>query len=202
MKKKCNNEWKYIQEINKGNKEAFRGLMETYEKRIYGFIYGMIKESHIAQDLTQETFIKVYKSLHTYNPSKEFATWIYTIARNVIHDYLRKNGKRKYNEIQGIVHLEAYPAKYEVEELLEIKEDYERVCRIIDELPLKYKDVIILKYFNDLGYKEIAARLGISEKKVESWLYLARKKIVRQYNKYVKSDEVVALWQGVKSIKH
>lgn len=192
--KKHTMENQYIQEINQGNRDAFRQIMELYEKQVYGFINSVIRKPYIAQDLTQETFLKVYKNLYRYNPSKEFATWVYAITRNVIRDYLRKSERARKKEISGLNHIEDYPDGENVEHKIIIREDYMELCKQIDKLQAKYKDVIILKYFHDLTYKEIAIRLNLSEKKVESWLYLARKKLTKQCNKNNKTGEVKMLW--------
>lgn len=192
-----NEELNIINKILEGDKKSFRVLLEAYDKRIYGFIYKIIRDSYISQDLTQETFIKVYKNIHTYDKTKEFSTWIYTIAKNECFKYLRKVKKVSLVEINDNILINIFN-KLTPEVLLEKKEDNKMMLKIIDALPKKYREVIILKYFEDLSYKEISEHLNISEKKVESWLYLARKNITKQYSKYNKVGQVINLWNVTK----
>lgn len=194
---KKNEELNIINKILDGDKKAFRVLLEAYDKRVYGFIYNIIRDFYISQDLTQETFIKVYKNIHKYDKTKEFSTWIYTIAKNECFKYLRKVKKVNLVEINDNILINIFN-KLTPEVLLEKKEDNKVMLKIIDELPKKYREVIILKYFKDLSYKEISEHLNISEKKVESWLYLARKNITKQYSKYNKVGQVINLWNVTK----
>ena len=75
-------EKRIIERITAGDKDAFRELLVLYEHRVYGFIKKMVYDSHIAEELTQETFISVYRSLHTYDMDQPFSTWLFTIAKN------------------------------------------------------------------------------------------------------------------------
>lgn len=191
-------ELRIIKRVKEGDKEAFRELLEAYEKKIYGFIYSMISESYVSQDLTQETFIKVYKNLRMYDETREFSPWIFGIAKNETFKYLNKSKKVSVVELNENVSLKGTHNENSIEGLLERRERYKEMCRIVNELPKKYSDIIILKYFSGLSYKEISTRLNIPEKKVESRLYIARKAIRKEYKKNNSLGKVIELWNVVK----
>lgn len=191
-------ELRIIDRIKEGDKEAFRELLEAYEKKVYGFIYRIISEPYISQDLAQETFIKVYKNLHIYDETREFSPWLFSIAKNETFKYLNKRNKVSTIELKENVSIKGTQDQNCIEGLLERKERYREMCRIVNELPKKYSDIIILKYFTGLSYKEISIRLNIPEKKVESRLYLARKAIRKEYKKNNSLGKVIELWNVVK----
>lgn len=179
-----------IQQIKKGDTEAFNRLLDIYESKVFGFINRMINDRHRAQDVTQETFIKVFKNISSYKSSKVFSTWLFTIAKNETFNYLRQLNKVKFVDM-----IESEDTKTNsIEEQYLIKEMYVEVCRIIDKLPKKYRDLIILKYFLGLSYKEISERMDFPIKKVESHIYLARKKIMKEFNRKKSMNKVVETW--------
>ena len=87
-----------VKAVLEGDATAYRGLVEKYETRVYSLVYGMIRNREDAKDLTQDAFVKAYKSLKSFRLEASFYTWVYRIAMNVTIDFTRK---RKRREVSG-----------------------------------------------------------------------------------------------------
>ncbi|WP_279401341.1 sigma-70 family RNA polymerase sigma factor [Piscibacillus salipiscarius] len=127
--------------------------------------------------MTQDVFVKVYENLNTFKGQSSLRSWIYSIAINKSKDHLRsvKNRQRIYRE--KVVNLwrnkdEESPEKHSIQE-----EDSKEVLQTVNELPLKYREVIILYYFEDLSLKEIASALSVKLNTAKARLQRARKKL-------------------------
>ncbi|MDX1905036.1 MAG: RNA polymerase sigma factor [Thermonemataceae bacterium] len=154
------------------NSIYFECLYKKYEYKLTRFVsrnsnFG----TEIIQDILQDAFIKIWKNIRDFDDSQSFSTWAYRIVYNETVSYWRKStsfGKNKTKDISNFLNLSA-----ENNELSFEKE--EKVMRIINKLPQKYKSVLILKYFEDMGYEEISDVLQIPEGTVATHLNRARK---------------------------
>lgn len=159
------------QQAKEGNIKAFEELFERYKKRILNFVYRLIGNKETAEEVTQETFIKVYKNLDIYDPSKKFTSWLYTIARNLAKNALRD---RKYfadislekeilrgNKAFKLKDVIADPSMSPAS-IVEDEELAEQAQKVLNLLPVKYREVITLYTVEKLTYKEIAEILGCS----------------------------------------
>jgi len=188
------NDFTIIQDVLSGKELAFEEIIKKYEKKIYGFIYKMVREECSAEDLTQEVFIKVYQNIESFDMNKTFVTWLYTIAKNTTFNYLKKSNRVKFTQIhenmdytmKGDLKINENP-----EALYEEKEKLVYLYRIIHRLPLKYRELILLKYVEKLSYKKISEQLNISVTTVESRLYKARQKLIKAIDKDGKNREQV-----------
>ncbi|MCY6369911.1 RNA polymerase sigma factor [Clostridium ganghwense] len=170
-----------IKKAANGDDEAFRIIVEQYKNLVYAVCKNIVKDPHEAENLTQETFLQVYKSLHKYE-YKGFKNWIGRIAVNKSIDYKRRLASKQENEIKYIDEMECLPDnKALIQDRLIQEERKREVICYCNELPLKYKSVIKKFYIQNKSYKEIAAEENISIKTVETRLYraknLLRKKI-------------------------
>jgi RNA polymerase sigma factor (sigma-70 family) len=170
------NEEVIIRKAMDGNQQAFRLIVEKYQNIIYGICYNVIKDKQHAENIAQETFLQVYKSLAAYE-FKGFKTWISRIALNKSIDYQRKIVSQRKKEGVYIDELEAVPDDQGEAALegLSRKEDIKRINRLCKELPDIYERIIRKYYINEKCYSQIALEEGISVKTVESRLYRARK---------------------------
>lgn len=195
-----------INRVQSGDANAFELILKEYDKKVYMYIYNMVKNKDTAQDLTQDTFIKVYKNIHRFDKSKHFITWLYTIAKNTTFNYLKSEKKVKLFEIDenidSISMINNYSISTSPEVLLERKEQTMYVNKMIDELPEKYKVLILLKYVEKLSYKDISERLNIPVSKIESRLYTARQHLMSKMKKSKNEEgQVNSLW-NVKKLKN
>nr|WP_255726783.1 sigma-70 family RNA polymerase sigma factor [Sporosarcina sp. ACRSM] len=148
-------------------------LMERYGQDILRLVYSYVNNSQIAEDLTQDIFVKCYKSLHTYSGKSKLRTWLWRIAINHCKDYL----KSWYN--RNVLVTEEEPANYRttkqmVEDTVIQKEEDDQLIAAIMTLPIKYREVIYLFYYEELLIKEIAVLTEVSANTVKTRLRRAK----------------------------
>lgn len=145
-----------IETIKTDDREALIDeIMTSYGQDILQLVYSYVKNKDIAEDLTQDIFIKCYKSLHTYTGKSKLRTWLWRIAINHCKDYLKSWYNR--NVVMSDVELDANKTQKEmVEQAVIQKEADDELISAIMELPIKYREVIYLFYYEELPIKEIA----------------------------------------------
>lgn len=156
-----------IQEYLSGNNAAFEKLLSRYKQRIYSFIYSKIKDRDLAEDVFQDTFIKVIKTLNkgTYNEEGRFLSWVMRIAHNLIVDYYRRKKRMPMHEAQNNDHDVFYSISepsQNIESLMigaQIKED---IQALMLELPQNQLEVLRMRLYQDMSFKEIAERTNVS----------------------------------------
>jgi len=154
-----------------GSQESFEELVTRYKKLVYSVVYNMINDKEEANDVSQEVFLRIYKSLARYNPEYKFSTWAVKIATNLCLDILRK----KKLDSMPIEEVETYLGDVDTpEESYLKKERMESVRKAVSQLPDKYKIPIILFHQNGLSYEEITRVLGEPMTIVKNRLYRAR----------------------------
>lgn len=172
-----------IQDVLNGNKDLFEVLVARYEKSIFNYIYGLVRQRQEAEDLTQEAFVKAFFALQTYNCSFEFSTWMYRIARNVCLDYFRRQKIRSFLSLNAPVGEEEgefgdfLADGKDPEEGILKGELLERLSKAIGELPLKFREVIVLHYVEELPYEEIAKILNLPVGTVKTYIHRAKGKL-------------------------
>lgn len=193
---------KLIRKALKGNKKSFSKLIEIHDKKLYGFILRIIKDEHIAQDILQDTFIQIYKNLSKFHLDKPFLPWAFTIAHNTAINYLNKIQKnspyRLKDDIDSYKQSIISCKSTNPEDIYINRELNLQLSDTINKLPKKYKDLIILKYFEGLTYTQISERLNLSIQKVESRLYMARQKLIKclaksELNKNPREGDIIGL---------
>lgn len=157
---------------SKGNMRAFEELYNRYKNRVFNFIYRMLGNKETAEEVAQEVFIKMYKNLRIYDPSKKFIVWIYTIARNLAKNAIRDRKYFKDMSLDQVIFNEDEEVR--LKDLIEsdsslrpdaIAEDAElqdEAQKVLDSLPEEYKEVITLCCVQGLNYEHAAGILGIS----------------------------------------
>lgn len=154
---------KVVRKAIKGNDKAFIILMNQSKEQIYRTAFAYVKDKEIALDIVQEVVCKSYKSIEKLKEPKFFNTWIMRIAINVSVDFYKSKSKVVYMEKEEV--LSKIDSKYcDNDERLFLMES-------LDKLDEKYKKIIILKYFDDLTFKDIAAILDMPENTVKTNLY-------------------------------
>lgn len=165
----------------KGDIKAFEQLVFRYEKPIFCYIQKFIVQKENAEDLAQETFIKIYRSLKTFDPEYKFKTWIYTVATNTVYDWLRKAKKNKElfiiddpdNSFETIDESNAY----------KLLEDKELVDNALKNIKPVYQSVLVLFYRDGLQYEEIADVLQVPINTVKTYMYRAKKALSEELNR-------------------
>lgn len=159
-----------IKSALEGSQRAYTNLMSLHKLRVYNLILGMVGNEDDAADLTQETFIRAFRSLHRFNPDYPFRPWIVRIASNCCMDFFRQ---RKYETVSmedaGIVEPAAGPG-----ERFERKRTAIRIEEGIQTLPENLRAAILLRYKEDLSYQEISEVLDIPMGTVKTWIKRGR----------------------------
>jgi RNA polymerase sigma-70 factor, ECF subfamily len=150
--------------MNKVSAEMFESIYYEYSDKIYGYIFMYVNSKEIAEDLTQDTFIKAYKNWHQFNGESHIFTWLVRISRNVAIDYIRKRNRFKFFSI------EKYQFDSGHDTPVEIMVKGEKTARLYDaihSLKLSYQEVLILRKIKEFSIKETAQILGWNENKVK-----------------------------------
>ena len=155
-------------------------LFEAHKQAIFHIIVKIVRNSEEAQDLVQETFIKAFGSLKSYNPSYRFTTWLYKIAANSSIDYIRKRKIQTFSLDQpletrdGMINVEVADMSHHPERDLSSKQQQLSITEAIESLPVKYKEVIVKRHQEDKSYEEIASLLNVPVGTVKARIFRAR----------------------------
>lgn len=162
----------------RGKTRAFRQLVEKYKRRAYYVALGLVGSSDDAWDLSQEAFIRIWKSRSRFDPSRPFWPWFYSVLANLCKNWLRDREVRtRHSEEVRSLELKRRDGLSNPEALFEQNRIQQKVWIGIQALPFKFREIIILRHFQDLPYEDIARQVGIPEGSVMSRLYYARKKL-------------------------
>lgn len=162
--------------VDRGHLEGkIEQIYEQHYKDVYRFLICFTGSQNDAEDLTQEVFIQVLKSLNKYNNQYRLKTWILTIARNVAVDHFRR--QKFYSIFKDSFFARIVAKDHNPDELLETKEQKEVVHKAIANLKPNYRAVLILRGINEFSIKETAEILNCSEGKIKVDYFRALKKL-------------------------
>jgi RNA polymerase sigma factor (sigma-70 family) len=179
-----------IDKIIASDEAAFRELYETYSSRVYNTALGFLQSAEDAEDVTQEVFVSIYRSIKDFNRESSLSTWIYRIAVNKSLEFIRhKKRKKRFGIVKSIFQ------KEEVEEPVEflhpgiIAENKERgkiIFKAIDKLTENQKTAFLLNKIDSLSYKEISEIMKVSLSSVESLIFRAKENLKKELHNYYK----------------
>jgi len=174
---------KIIESCLLGNTQIFSRLIDNYKNMVYNLAYRMSNNPHEAEDISQDAFLRAYQSLARFNPSYKFSTWIYQITLNIIRDRFKKK-ELKYVSLDAPVEIddsEFYPQPEDLtnnpEQIITQKESLQAIRQAILSLPLKYREVVVLRHLQDLSYIEITNILKLPAGTIKIRLYRAREQL-------------------------
>jgi RNA polymerase sigma-70 factor (ECF subfamily) len=176
-----------VQDFLDGNARAFGELVGRYDKRLLNFVYRTVGDRERAQDLVQETFVRVYRHLHRFDQTKKFSTWIYTIAGNLAKNELRNRSRNPLVLFQTIKKnweadhrpLEWEDTKLRPDDLFRKRHLREMVEDAVGQLPEHHRIVFVLRELEGKTYEEIADITGCNLGTVKSRLNRARNNFAR-----------------------
>ncbi|MCJ8210268.1 sigma-70 family RNA polymerase sigma factor [Mucilaginibacter sp. RS28] len=177
-----------IASILKGNLQAFKLLVNQYEKLVFFVISRLVREEQDREDICQEVFIKVHKNLHTFKQESKLSTWIARIAYLTAINFVRQNKKYQQRDYPDD------PDKYhftteDPEELLIKKNTAAYVNYLIGKMPEQYRVLLTLYHLNEFSYQEIENITGMPEGTVKNYLFRARKLLKERLQVYLKYNE-------------
>jgi len=166
-----------VMSIRDGDKKALALLVERHKKSAFRIALGLVGNKDDAYDISQEAFLRVYRSANTYDVKQPFAPWFYTIIANLCRTWLRRRSRRDHR----MVDVEDVPwllvDEHTPEQELIASEQVANLRGALKELSFADREIITLQHFRGMSYDEIAHLLGIPKGTVMSRLYYARKKL-------------------------
>lgn len=160
-----------------GQQEAYTEIVRRYQARILALALRMTGNRADAADVAQQAFTQAYRHLDRYDPAEPFGPWLYRIATNACIAFLRRRGRHRARAspdaaLQTLAAPDPSPAA-----LLVAREDREQIRRAVAELPAAYRTVVVLYYFENLSYRQIAAQTGLSVGTVSTHIYRAKQRL-------------------------
>ena len=197
-------ETKLLEQARNGDAQAFSELVELYQRPVYNMCYRMLGNAQEAEDAAQETFLRAYKAIKRYDPSRKFITWLLSIAANYCIDQHRR---RRIIQVD----IEAVPmgelgskSRGNEAKMIEKQASME-MQELLASLAPQDRAAVVMHYWYDYSYKEIATELSLSESAVKSRLHRARKSLAlalqRKQEKTIaidrrQHDQGPGLWYG------
>ncbi|MCE2400558.1 sigma-70 family RNA polymerase sigma factor [Candidatus Poribacteria bacterium] len=174
-----------MMECRKGDMSAFELLVRRYQDALVNYIHYTINDYHRAEDLAQETFLRVFKSASRYEPKASFKSWLYTIATNLSKNEIRNRARRNtyfledmVDENEDVYHSEfMIDTRYQPDILYEKKERQQLIKKALKQLPENQRLALTLVTYQELSYEEISEILNCSIGSVKSLIHRARQNI-------------------------
>jgi len=171
----------WVKEALAGNKQSFSRLVEAYQRPVFNLAYRMLGSPDEAEDAAQETFLRAYTRLAQYDGTRKFSTWILSIANHHCIDRLRKR-RMKYISIDDNPVLENLEEdSLQPEPSLLGQEKTVELQALINQLEPDYRTPLILRYWEDYSYEDIAVAMDLTVSAVKSRLFRARKQMADLY---------------------
>src|SRR4051794_41634521 len=177
--------------VRRGDDRAFEQLYSRYQRRISAYVYGMVKDHGRAEDITQEVFISALRRMRETDRAIAFKPWIYEIAKNACIDQFRRS--RRAEEVsmdagEGLGqadHGRLAAAEPTPDDAVDAKQQLDHLCGAFGGLSDSHHEILVLREFEGLSYREIGDRMGLSRPGVESTLFRARKRLTEEYDELV-----------------
>ena len=191
-----------IEKVKAGDNDAFSELVIKYQTKVYNLCLRMCGNEEDAFDLSQEAFVRAWRSLSGFQYESAFSTWLFRLSSNICVDFLRAKKRRAAvsltmsSDEDEEVQLDLPDPAPGPEEALLAAEDRELLTRALNALPAEHRQIITLRAINDLSYSQIAEILGIQEGTVKSRLSRARtalkNKLLQIGNKPLQSSSILS----------
>jgi len=174
-----NEESIWLEQARQGDKVAFGKLIEAYQGPVYNLAYRMLSNSGEAEEAAQEAFIRAFTRLESYNPAHKFSTWLLSITSNYCIDQLRKRRAILLSIDEPLPPHPALSADQEKrpESQLIMNEQQAMVQSLLEELAPDYRQAVVLRYWHELSYEEIAEMMDTTVSAIKSRLFRARKQL-------------------------
>jgi len=188
------NELELIQQLRAGDEQAFKSLVANYQDMVYNTALGIVQNSEDAEDVAQEVFIQVYRSIDQFKGDARLSTWIYRITTTKALDHIRSRRRKKrfafitslFGPNDELVH---EPVDFQHPGVtLDRKEQAALLFRMIEQLPENQKVAFTLHKTEDLSYQEIAEVMKLSVSAVESLLFRARQNLRKLLEKHYQQN--------------
>lgn len=185
MSESDQSELRFVQRLKERDERAFNELIQTYEQRVYRLVFRMLGSTEEAEDMGQEVFVQVFKTIEQFRGDSKLSTWIYRVATNLCKNrvkYLARRHAKFQDELEPLAErTDAKEAKVQTfshvsrpDDLAEGHQTERIVQRCIAELEHDFREVLVLRDVEDLSYEDIQEITGLAEGTVKSRLHRAR----------------------------
>ncbi len=176
-----------LRDLLRDDEKALRLLVDRYASSIYRFALRFCNDESLAEDISQEVFLRVYRYARHFDPRRAFKTWLFAIARNVSIDVARAARVRRFERLDDLDddtlgsrrHHATDVARDTVEDLMIVKETEQALMRAMSNLPENQRTSILLRYYEGMTIKEITAVMDCSVSAVESLLVRAKRNLAK-----------------------
>jgi RNA polymerase sigma-70 factor (ECF subfamily) len=166
----------WIERALTGDREAFGQLVRAYERPVYNLTYRMLGDPAEAEDAAQETFLRAFSKLATYQPERKFVNWLLSIASHHCIDRLRRKSRAPQLSLDGPMPPQWLTSDApRPEQVVDKKQRREKVRQVLETLPADYRAAVVLRYWYGLSYREIATTMDTTESAIKSRLHRARR---------------------------
>lgn len=176
-----------VVQVQQGAIDVFGVIIDRYQGKLLAYLYRLIGNYDEAQDLLQNVFIKAFRNIKSFDTERKFSSWIYRIAHNEAVNHLKRKSLRRLISWEDIVNTKDNLLVSEKERGADavwlVKEDMGEVDRAINRLPVKYKQVLILRYYSERSYEEISEILQKPINTVGTLISRAKKKMNQEIEK-------------------
>ncbi len=188
------NDYNLVLKAREGDQKAYADLMHRYKDSIFFMVLKMVNNREDAMDLTIETFAKAFEKLDKYQPDFAFSTWLFRVATNNCIDFIRK---RKLNTTSINTMYSADGDEFELQIKADVldpeetsiqKQQKEVINLLLDTLPTRYRNLVTLRYLEELSYEEIALELDLPLGTVKAQLYRARDLLSNIFTTFKRED--------------
>ena len=174
-----------VKAVREGDSEKYAEIIERYQGKLFVYIFRLVGNREEAEDLLQDVFIKTYRNLNSFDAERKFSSWIYRIAHNEAVNYIKRKSLKRFIPWESITSikdkLESSSSSEEgADEKWLRKETSQEVEKAILKLPLKYRQVLTLRYYSDKSYEEISEVLGRPVNTVGTLINRAKKKLAEE----------------------
>jgi RNA polymerase sigma-70 factor (ECF subfamily) len=174
-----------VERVLKGEREAFAALIDAYKGAIFNLAFRMTDSYQDADDLSQETFTKAYRNLRQFDPQKRFFTWIFTIGLNLIRNHLKKHGREMTRENAARSSPEAgIDQGVQTERNIMQAQEISRLDICLQKLPADLREAVVLRFYQDLSFEEIATISDASLSAVKMRVYRGLEQLQQLMNKF------------------
>ncbi|MDP3795210.1 MAG: RNA polymerase sigma factor [bacterium] len=192
-----------LERIRSGNHEAFVGVVQQYQQRLYNYLYRFAHNRDDCEDLVSDTLFQAFSQLHTCRDLRKFRAWLFRIAHNLGINFWRKKARERNVTIrlEHLAHEIASWAVSQEEESLS-REDGLLVEKALRELPAHYRSALLLYYYEDFSYKEMTEVLNIPLSLVKTHLFRGRKMLEAKLMNYFSNSQKVKTTPVSVVLKH
>ena len=168
---------KIIAQILNGDQEAYAILVDKYKGPIYNLVYRMTGEHQDTDDLAQEIFVRTFASLKKYDINRIFFPWLYSIALNVLRNYQKKRKPKRYEVATADFPDQKIAETHNPEDFVQRRDQSRQLAAILQKLPETQRQAVVLRYYQDLAFTDIAKILDISLSTAKMRVYRGLEKL-------------------------